>query len=267
VIQTNDLRKTYKQSGLKKGVVSALDGVSFSANDGCITGLLGANGAGKSTTLRIISALVAADDGSFVIDSVEGKKHSVDIKRRIGYMPHDVGLYPRLTGRENIEYFAKLCGLNKKQIERRASELIALLDMTDFCDRRCEGYSQGQKTKTALARVLINEPKNLILDEPTNGLDVLSTRSLRDILIKLKEQGHCILLSSHVMQEVTMLCDSVVVIDKGRSVIEGSVNEILLATGTEDFEDAFVSLVENARAEKTELQDRDFPQSSGTATL
>jgi len=97
--------------------VNALDGVSFSANDGCITGLLGANGAGKSTTLRIISALVAADDGSFVIDSVEGKKHSVDIKRRIGYMPHDVGLYPRLTGRENIEYFAKLCGLNKKQIE------------------------------------------------------------------------------------------------------------------------------------------------------
>jgi sodium transport system ATP-binding protein len=230
--------------GLHKrfGSVVALAGVGFTARDGHITGLLGPNGAGKSTTLRILYATLAADAGQARVDGETVSAGNTAARARIGVLPHNAGLYPALSARENIEYFGRLAGLSRSAAHTRADELIELLDMQDYATRRAKGFSQGQKIRTALARALVHAPRNLILDEPTNGLDVPAVRKLRALLLKLRDAGHCILFSSHVMQEVAMLCDEAVVIAGGRVVATGTPESLRERTGAASFEDAFVAL-------------------------
>ena len=228
------------------GSVEAVRGVSFVARDGRITGLLGPNGAGKSTTLRMLYTLLAPDGGSARIDDIDVAVDPDGARRRLGVLSHNAGIYPLLTARENILYFGELHGMRHADRERRADELIELLEMRDFANRRAKGFSQGQKLKTALARALVHEPRNVILDEPTNGLDVMAVRNLRALLLRLRAAGHCVLFSSHVMQEVAGLCDEIVVIAGGGVVAAGSADELRATSGAASLEDAFVHLVERA---------------------
>jgi len=227
-----------------------IQNVSFTANDGEITGLLGGNGAGKSTTLRSIVGLSKPDSGDVYINDLRVHAHLDSVRRSLGYLPHDAGLYTRLTGIENIRYYAKLFGLNGRSLNVRIDELVALLGMGDFVHRRCQGYSKGQKTKVALARALVNRPQVLVLDEPTNGLDIVSVKSLRELLLELKAKGHCILISSHIMQEIELLCDRIVILNAGRVCIQGTQNDIQNDMNTETFEDAFVKSLARSETQK-----------------
>jgi len=235
-----------KQLSKRFGKVEAVRAIDFSAVDGRITGLLGPNGAGKSTTLRLIATLIRADSGEVLIDGIQAKDDPVGARRRLGVLSHAAGLYPQLSARENIAYFARLQNMQADVIGPRTEELIRLLDMQDFADRRAKGFSQGQKLKTALARAMVHRPSNLILDEPTNGLDVMAVRNLRALLARLRDEGHCILFSSHVMQEVRMLCDEVVVMSQGRVTAAGTIDALRAAAGEENLEDAFVKLIGTA---------------------
>lgn len=225
------------------GSVRAVDGVSLRAADGCITGLLGPNGAGKSTTLRLLSSMLHPDQGGAVIDGIDMTSDPMAARRTLGVLPHDAGLYPHLSGRENIAYFGKLCGLNREQVQDRVARLIDDFALGEFADRRAKGYSQGQRTRIALARAIIHQPRNLLLDEPTAGLDVMATRGLREQVRQLRDAGRCVLLSSHVMQEVTNLCDHIVIIAQGRVVAAGSPGEIRRQAGQDDLEEAFVRII------------------------
>lgn len=242
MIIVSDVHKSF-------GKVRAVRGVSFDAPDGKITGLLGPNGAGKSTTLRILYTVLRPDAGSASIDGVDVATDSLAARQRIGALPHGAGLYPHLTARENIAYYASLCGLEKAALADRVDSIIALLDIGDFADRRTKGFSQGQRTKVSLARALVHDPQNIILDEPTNGLDVMATRSLRDLILRLKDSGRCVLFSSHVMQEVAALCDDICIIAHGKVAIDGSADSIRERTGCADLEDAFVAAIQMVDAE------------------
>jgi sodium transport system ATP-binding protein len=226
------------------GTVTAVQDVSLIARDGCITGLLGPNGAGKSTTLRILYTVLRPDTGDAFIDGISVTAQSLAARRCMGVLPHGAGVYPHLTARENIQYFAELHGLPRAACEQRAAQMIELLEMTDFADRQAKGFSQGQRLKTALARAMVHEPRNILLDEPTNGLDVMAVRTLRRLLLKLKATGRCILLSSHVMQEVAALCDDVVVIAGGKVVADGTPEQLRARAGTSDLEEAFMRFLE-----------------------
>jgi len=236
VISVDDIHKSF-------GDVHAVRGVSFDAPDGKITGLLGPNGAGKSTTLRILYTVLKPDEGKATIDGHDVIKKPLDARRRTGALPHGAGLYPHLSARENIAYYAALCGIDKSEIDDRVAAIIDLLEIGEFSDRRTKGFSQGQRTKVALARALVHDPQNVILDEPTNGLDVMATRSLRRLILKLKDSGRCVLFSSHVMQEVAALCDDIIVIAHGRVAIDASADGIREQTGCDDLEDAFVEAI------------------------
>jgi len=225
------------------GSVRAVDGVSLRAADGRITGLLGPNGAGKSTTLRLLSSMLQPDQGGAVIDGIDLATDPMTARRTLGVLPHDAGLYPHLSGRENIAYFGRLCGLNREQVQDRVAKLIDDFALGEFADRPAKGYSQGQRTRIALARAIIHQPRNLLLDEPTAGLDVMATRGLREQVRQLRDAGRCVLLSSHVMQEVTNLCDHIVIIAQGRVVAAGSPDEIRRQAGQEDLEEAFVRII------------------------
>lgn len=240
-----------KVEGIHKsfGKVHAVRGVSFDAPDGKITGLLGPNGAGKSTTLRILYTVLKPDEGSAAIDGIDVVTEGLRARQRIGALPHGSGLYPHLTARENIAYFARLCGLDKSEIDDRVDEIVHLLEIADFAERRTKGFSQGQRTKVSLARALVHDPQNILLDEPSNGLDVMATRSLRRLILKLKDDGRCILFSSHVMQEVAALCDDVCIIANGQVAIDNSIDGIREITGCDDLEEAFVQAIRLVGAE------------------
>ncbi len=236
MIEARQLRKSF-------GSVAAVTDVSLLAPDGCITGLLGPNGAGKSTTLRMLYTVLQPDAGAALINGIDAAAEPLAARRHIGVLSHSAGIYPNLTARENILYFGELQGIAKGERERRADELIEMLDMRDFAARRAKGFSQGQRVKTALARALIHRPRNVLLDEPTNGLDVMAVRNLRQLLLRLREQGHCILFSSHVMQEVASLCEQVVVIARGTVVASGTLEAVRERAGEPNLEDAFVKLI------------------------
>ncbi|MCH8249059.1 MAG: ATP-binding cassette domain-containing protein [Proteobacteria bacterium] len=225
------------------GAVRALRGVSFDAPDGRITGLLGPNGAGKSTTLRILYTVFKPDEGSASIDGADVVTDSLVARQRLGALPHGSGLYPHLSARENVAYYARLCGLDSGVVDDHVDRIIKLLEIEDFADRRTKGFSQGQRTKVSLARALVHDPQNIILDEPSNGLDVMATRSLRELILKLKDAGRCVLFSSHVMQEVAALCDDICIIVDGQVAINDSVDGIRERTGCDDLEDAFVAAI------------------------
>jgi sodium transport system ATP-binding protein len=230
--------------GLRKkfGAVEAVRDVGFKAEDGTVVGLLGPNGAGKTTTLRMLSGLMRPDAGSIRLDDFDVVADPIRAQTRMGLLPDSRGLYPRLTPIEHIEYFGKLQGMGRPALAQRTRELIALLGLGDVANRRVSGFSQGERTKVALARALVHQPRNVILDEPTNGLDVMSTRAMRDLIRGLRRDGCCVLFSSHVMQEVSALCDRIVVIAHGRVVADGTPDELRSLTGRENLEDAFVVL-------------------------
>ena len=236
MIEVHDLHKAF-------GAVKAVNGVSFAARDGEITGLLGPNGAGKTTTLRMLYTLMKPDAGNVLIDGMDVEHDAPAVRRRLGVLPDARGLYKRLTARENIDYFARLQGLDTATRRARSEALIDALDMADIADRRTEGFSQGQRVKTAIARALVHDPRNVILDEPTNGLDVMATRAMRAFMRRLKDEGRCVLFSSHIMQEVAALCDRIVVIARGRVVADESPAVLLAQTGAASLEDAFVAII------------------------
>ena len=240
MIEVDNLHKAFKA---KTGTIRAVDGVSFTARDGEITGLLGPNGAGKTTTLRMLYTLMQPDTGTVKVDGHDVAKDPTEVRRRLAVLPDARGVYKRLTARENIAYFGELHGLDRAAIAQRVEWLAGALDMADILDRKTEGFSQGQRTKTAIARALVHDPKNVILDEPTNGLDVMTTRGMRTFLGKLREEGRCVLFSSHIMQEVAALCDRIVVIAKGRVVAAGTADELRQQTGESNLEDAFVKAI------------------------
>jgi len=239
MIQVTDLHKSF-------GNVIALKGVSFGAQNGQITGLLGPNGAGKTTCLRVIYTLLIPDKGYATVDGFDTRKNTLEVQKRIGALPDSIGLYPRLTTRENIRYYGKLHGLGGENLEKSIDRLINLLDMQDIENRRTEGFSSGQRVKVAIARALVHEPPNVLLDEPTNGLDVISTRAMRVFIRRLRDDGKCVLFSSHIMQEVTALCDNIIIINKGEIAASGLPDEIKRATGKNDLEDAFVAAIGTA---------------------
>ncbi len=240
MIEVQNLHKSFKT---KTGIVNAVQGVSFTARDGEITGLLGPNGAGKTTTLRMLYTLMNPDQGSVKVDGFDSINEAEDVRRRLGVLPDARGVYKRLTARENIEYFGELHGMTPQEISMRIKALSNALGMEDVLDRQSEGFSQGQRTKTAIARALIHDPKNVILDEPTNGLDVMTTRGLREFLKQLKAEGRCVIFSSHIMQEVAALCDRIVIISKGRVMAQGTADELREQFGEQNLEDAFVKAI------------------------
>lgn len=236
MIEAHNLRKHF-------GKVVAVRDVSLRALDGQITGLLGPNGAGKSTTLRMLYTVINPDGGDALVDGVSAVKDPLEARRRMGVLSHSAGIYPHLSARENIEYFGALHALGSRERRARTAELLTLLEMEEFADRPAKGFSQGQRVKTALARALVHRPRNVLLDEPTNGLDVMAVRSLRALLGQLRNQGHCVLFSSHVMQEVGALCDEVLVIAHGTVVASGTPEALRSRTGQGSLEDAFVQLI------------------------
>jgi sodium transport system ATP-binding protein len=236
VIEARDLAKRF-------GAVEAVRQVTFAAPDGAITGLLGPNGAGKTTTLRVISTLVGASAGTASVDGHDCAREPLAVRSRIGMLSDARGLYGRLTARENIAYYAELRGMPRAAASAAIERLAELLEMGELLDRRTDGFSQGERMKVAIARALVHDPPNVILDEPTNGLDVMTTRKLRDVVRRLRDQGKCVLFSSHVMQEVSALCDAIVIVARGAVVARGTAAELLAASGRDNLEDAFVRLV------------------------
>jgi sodium transport system ATP-binding protein len=225
------------------GAVQAVQSLSFQAGDGCVTGLLGPNGAGKTTTLRMISGLMSPDAGRIQVDGLEVSTHRLDVRRRLGVLADARGLYPRLTAREHIELSGRLQGVPKGALRSRCQRLLEALGLTSLASRRVAGFSHGERSKVALARALVHEPRNVILDEPTNGLDVASIRTIRELIRALRGEGRCVLFSSHVMQEVAALCDRIVVIARGAVVASGTPEQIRQQTGCADLEEALLALV------------------------
>jgi sodium transport system ATP-binding protein len=225
------------------GAVEAVRDISFVARDGEITGILGANGAGKSTCLRMLYGVLTPDSGLACIDGMDIGGETSKARSHLGVLPHAAGLYGNLTARENIHYFGSLQGVGAERLASRTAELVGILGMESFIERRAKGFSQGQRIKTALARALIHDPGNIVLDEPTNGLDVMAIRNLREMLLALKAQGRCVLFSSHVMQEVAALCDRVVIIGHGRVLADATVQSIRERSGAPTLEEAFLQVL------------------------
>ncbi len=236
MIQVQGLSKSF-------GKVKAVQNVSFFASDGQITGLLGPNGAGKSTTLRMLYTLLNPDSGSAQIDGFDVRQSPLEVQRRIGVLADARGLYPRLTSRENILYYGRLHGMQEEALEKQIQSLISLLDMQSIIDRQTGGFSTGEKLKVAIARTLVHNPKNVLLDEPTNGLDVMSTRAMRQFILRLRDEGKCVLFTSHIMQEVAALCDQIVIISNGEVSANGSPDDLRRQTNQENLEDAFVAVI------------------------
>lgn len=236
MIEVRNLSKSF-------GKVKAVQDISFDMRDGEITGLLGPNGAGKTTTLRMLYSLLPPDTGTIRIDGHDPSTDALEIKRTLGVVPDGRGLYRRLTARENIAYYGELHGMSKALIEERTNELARTLSMEDFIDRKTDGFSQGQQVKVAIARAMVHGPQTVMLDEPSNGLDVMTTRALRRFILDLKAAGHTVVLSTHIMQEVAALCDRIIIIAKGRIAADGTQEELLARSGENNIEEAFVKLI------------------------
>jgi len=239
MIQADSLRKSF--SG-RQAVRPAVDGLTFAAPDGAITGLVGPNGSGKTTTLRLITGLLRPESGQVRVDGIDPAQDPMGARRRLGALTDGLGNYPRLTTREHLRYFGELCGMPAIELEARTRHLLDLFDMREIADRRALGFSQGERMKLALARAIINDPPNIILDEPANGLDVASARALRTLLERFRDAGKCVLLSSHLMAEVSAVCDSVVVVARGKVVAQGSPAELMRSRNARSLEEAFVEL-------------------------
>ena len=226
------------------GDIKAVNNITFTADNGVVTGLLGPNGAGKSTTLRILYGLLVQDAGTALVDNIDIKSDRLRAQQRIGVLPDSHGLYVRLTAREHIHYFGRMHNVDENKLESRTNELIKILNMEAIADRQVEGFSQGERMKVCLARSLIHDPANVLLDEPTNGLDVMTTRTVREIISELKSRNIAVLFSSHLMHEVSRLCDQIIIVSEGSIVASGTTDEIRAAAGEDNREEACVKLVE-----------------------
>lgn len=255
MIEVHNLEKRF-------GDVVAVQGVTFTARDGEITGLLGPNGAGKTTTMRMIGTLVTPDAGEARIDGIDLRRDPKQARTRLGVLPDLRGLYPRLTSREQIRYFGVLNGLGGDELDARVDSLLDQLDLRPLADRRVQGFSQGERTKVAIARALVHDPRNVLLDEPTNGLDVMSTRAMRDIVRALREEGRCVVYTSHVMQEVAAVCDRIVIVARGRVIAEGTPDALREQAGGIELEEAFVRIVAKDAAEGTGAPNADAKHAS-----
>ncbi len=238
MIRVEGLRKKFK-------TVTALDGISFQAADGQVTGLIGPNGAGKTTALRILYTVMGPDAGSASVDGFDTVRERGEVQRRIGVLPDTRGLYPRLTAREHIRYFGRLHGMGGPALEARMEELVRALGMEEFIDRRAKGFSKGQTRKLTLARALLHRPQNRLLDEPTNGLDLATSRAVHGLIRELRDEGRCILFCSHIMAEVASISDRLVVLAAGRVVADGTAEELLERTQCTNFEDMFLTLTDS----------------------
>lgn len=235
MIRVSAIAKSY-------GDVVAVKDVSFQAADGQVTTLLGANGSGKTTSFNAISGLLRPDRGDVSVDGVSVAKNALAAQALMGVFPDKFGLYKRLTTREHLAYFGALYGMSGADLDQAIADVSSQLAMSDILDRRTEGFSQGQRMKTALARTILHRPQNIVLDEPSRGLDVMSIRLLRSIILGLKSAGHCVLLSSHVMAEVELVSDHIVMIADGQVCAEGTPADLIAQSGESTLEDAFVSL-------------------------
>lgn len=242
MIEVKDVSKSF-------GQFEALHGVSFSARDGEITGLIGPNGAGKTTTLRVLYTVLRPDQGHARVDGFDAVEQRQEVQRRIGVLPDNRGLYPRLTAREHVRYYGRLHGMPGPALEARIQELMVQLEMEDIADRRAKGFSKGQTLKVALARALVHEPHNVMFDEPTNGLDISASRAVRGLIRGIRDEGRCVLFCSHIMPEVEALCDRIVVIAEGRVVADGTPEELRREAGQRDLEEVFLTTVSDGRRE------------------
>jgi sodium transport system ATP-binding protein len=233
MIQVDSFQKSF-------GGRNALNGLAFSAADGAITGLVGPNGSGKTTTLRLICGLLCCEGGRVLIDGMDPAQDSAGARRRIGALTDSLGNYPRLTPREHLRYSGELRGMPRPVLEARTRHLLDLFEMHEIADRRTQGFSQGERMKLALARAIIHDPPNVLLDEPANGLDVHTARALRTMLRRFRAEGKCVLLSSHLMAEVSAICDHVVVVSYGKVTAQGTPQELMQASKTGTLEEAFV---------------------------
>jgi len=249
MIEVRNLRKSFKD-------LVAVENVSFSAKDGEITGLIGPNGAGKTTTMRILYTIMRPDSGQALVDGFDAVADPQQVQRRIGVLPDNRGLYPRLTAREHVRYYGRLHGMKGEALESSIEEMIDTLVMRDVADRRTKGFSKGQTLKVALASALVHKPHNVMLDEPTNGLDVDSSRAVRDMVRRIRDEGRCVLFSSHIMSEVQALCDRIIVMGHGRVVAEGTPDDLADLTGQADLEEIFVAIArdEEELKKRTELE-------------
>ncbi len=243
MIEVHSLGKSFvARRGGRRTVLAAVEDVGFAAADGEITALLGPNGAGKTTTLRILATLMRPDRGTATVGGIDVTADPMAVRAQLGVLSDARGLYTRLTARENVAYYAALRGVAAPELAGRLAQISALLDMADLLDRRTEGFSGGERMKVALARALIHDPQHLVLDEPTNGLDVMSTRALRQLLSHLRGRGKCIVFSTHIMQEVEALSDRIVIVAHGRTLAAGTAAELRRGAGGGSLEDAFVRL-------------------------
>jgi sodium transport system ATP-binding protein len=233
MIEVRHLRKSF-------GSIRAVRGISFTAPDGHITGLLGENGAGKTTTLALICGLVQGDEGSVRVGSEDGTP--IECRRRVGALLDHKGLYDRLTARENIEYFGRLHGLAPATLSTRVDAVLRQLGLEQIADRRTAGFSQGERMKVALGRAVVHSPAHVLLDEPTNGLDIPTVHGLRDVLRRMRDQGACIVFSSHVLDEIRALCDSVVILSRGCVVAAGDAVTVCHQAQRATLEEAFLAL-------------------------
>lgn len=246
MIEVNQLRRSF-------GEVKAVKGISFEAANGEITGLLGPNGAGKTTTFRMLYGVLRPDEGNVVVDGIDVNSEPLAALKKMGVLPDARGLYRRLTARENIEFYAQLQGLSEHAAKQRSETLIKIMGLDAIADRKTEGFSQGERVKTAIARALVHDPQNLLLDEPTNGLDVIATRAMREFLKAERDAGRCVLLTTHLMQEVSALCDRIIIINDGQVIASGTLDDLKNQSGCDTLEDAFMKLIEPTSPSSQEI--------------
>ena len=248
MIEVKNLKKYYGDDNS----IKAVDDVSFTCPDGQITGLLGPNGAGKTTTLRMISGLIKPMEGTVIVDAHDVRNDSRGVRRALGVQADMDGVYPRLTPREQFRYYGRFYGLKGKELENRIDAIIAELNMEEIADRRAEGFSRGQRQKIVLGRALVHNPPNIIMDEPTNGLDVMAVRETRNSIRAMRDQGRCVLFSTHYMDEAERLCDNIAIIVGGKIVAYGTPAELMARTGKDNLEDAFVALAGREGLQRSE---------------
>jgi sodium transport system ATP-binding protein len=236
VIKARGLTKRFRK-------LVAVDDVCFTCYDGQVFGLLGPNGAGKTTLLRLLATVLEPTAGTALVDGLDVRTKSAQVRARIGLLVETAGLYARFTPREHLRYYGSLHGMDGPQLERRVDAIVEMLEMTEFADRRAEGFSAGMRRRVILGETLIHNPPNVILDEPTSGLDVMSTRNVRDLIARFRDEGRCVLVSTHLMSEAQRLCDRVAIIHKGRLQAEGTPRALIAQAGVDDLEEAFVRIV------------------------
>ena len=243
MIEVDRLTKSYDD--LAKGIFVAVDEVTFDAQPGEIFGLLGPNGAGKTTTLRLLSTILQPTSGRIRINGFDVQTHPAEVRQSIGFVSNNTAIYDRMSAWEMVEYFGRLYGLNKDDLADRMERLFDTFRMQDFRDLIGAKMSTGMKQKVSIARALIHNPPVLIFDEASIGLDVMVARALLDIIARLREEGKCIIFSTHIMREVERLCDRVAIMSRGAILANGTIGDLRNRFGHDDVEDLFLELISN----------------------